>query len=231
MKPYLLATASTVALAGAAGAADLPVAYPTKAPPPVPVLNWTGPYIGVNGGAVWLKSTYHGVSAVNTTGSASLKTTGATFGGQAGYNWQTQNFVFGIEGDVNWVNASGSTAVTPGFAGDFFHSKLTWLGTIRGRAGLLVSPNTLVYATGGYAAGRIKHNTPDQSGFADDKTRSGWTAGGGIEYMFASHWTVKAEALYVDFGKSTVQGFLGSGYSADFKDNAVIARIGANFKF
>jgi outer membrane immunogenic protein len=136
--------------------------------------------------------------------------------------------VYGIEADLNWVGAKDSTFTHNSFP---FTTKLSWLGTVRGRLGITLSPPTLLYATGGYAVGKVENDTTDLGGFTDHRTRSGWTVGGGIEHMFTPQWTVKAEALYVDFGTSDVQGYLGSAYSADFKDTAVIARVGANFKF
>jgi outer membrane immunogenic protein len=230
MKRHLLATVSTLALVSAASAADLPRAMPVKAMPPAAVWNWTGGYIGLNAGAAWLRSTFDGTDAVANTASGSTTPVGVTLGGQLGYNWQSQNFVYGIEGDLNWVDAKGSTAVS-NFPGFNFNSKLTWLTTVRGRAGILVDPPTLLYVTGGFAAGGVENDTLIFGGFTDHKTRTGWTVGGGIEHKFTEHWSAKAEALYVDLGKSTVQGFFGAGYSGQFTNTAVISRLGVNYKW
>jgi outer membrane immunogenic protein len=231
MKAHLLATVSTLALAGAASAADLPTAYPTKAPPAVAAPSWVGAYAGLLGGAAWLRTEFIERIDTDVFGTGTADEAGLTLGGQVGYNWQLQNFVYGIEADWNWVDAkaSGTTSVfDPNLP---YSAKLSWLATIRGRLGVLVSPPTLLYATGGYAAGRVEHNSADMGGFAETTTRSGWAVGGGIEHMVAPKWTVKAEALYVDLGKSTVPGAFASGYFASFRDTAVIARVGANFKF
>lgn len=227
MKAHLLATVSILTLVGSAPAADLLARMPTKVPPPVaPFMNWTGFYIGLNGGAAWLHTDANVIDAVGTY-AGSVKPTGATFGGQMGYNWQFQNFVLGLEGDLNWVNAKERGSI---YGSLFLESKLSALGTVRGRAGVLVAPAALLYVTGGYAVGHLAHDTDLSGGFTDHSTKSGWTAGGGLEYMVAPQWTVKAEALYVDFGTSTVPNQY-SGYSASFKDTATIARVGANFKF
>jgi outer membrane immunogenic protein len=230
MKRYLLATVSTLALAGVASAADLPRAMPMKAAPPIVTWSWTGPYIGLNGGAAWLKSTFDGIDAVGNVSSGSMTKFGGTFGGQLGYNWQLQNFVLGVEGDVNWVGVSGS-AVPTFWIGGVFTSKLTWLSTVRGRAGILIDPPTLLYATGGFAAGGIENDTNVFGGYSNHNTRYGWTVGGGIEHKFTDHWSAKVETLYVDLGKSTVQGFFGAGYSGTFKETAVISRLGVNYKW
>lgn len=230
MKRHLLATVSTLALVSAASAADLPRAMPVKAMPPAAVWNWTGGYIGLNAGAAWLRSTYDLVDVVPQELTGSATKVGATFGGQLGYNWQLQTYVFGIEGDLSWVGASASADNTV-FTGSNFTSKLTWLGTIRGRGGILIDPRTLLYATGGFAVGGVRNDTNISGGFSDHSTRAGWTAGGGIEYKITEHWSAKAEALYVDLGKKTVQGAFGAGYTGQFTNTAVISRLGVNYKW
>jgi outer membrane immunogenic protein len=230
MKPHFLATVSSVALAGVASAADLPARMPTKAPVAPVAATWTGFYLGINGGAVWHRAEFDGVDAVSGTYSGTAEPTGGTFGGQIGYNWQIQNFVLGVEADWNWVGADGSGSVT-NWGGGTLNTDLSWLATVRGRAGVLISPPTLIYATGGYAAGRVENSTNAGGGFVNNETRSGWTVGGGIEHRFAPQWSVKAEVLYVDLGSSTVQGVLGSGYAGTFENTAVVARVGLNFKF
>jgi len=230
MKRQLLTTVSTLGLMASASAADLPRAMPMKAVRPVAVWTWTGAYIGLNGGAVWHKSSYDIFDTLPEELTGSTTKVGGTFGGQLGYNWQMQNYVFGVEGDLNWVGASGSLNGSV-FAGSTFTSKLTWLSTIRGRAGMLIDPRTLVFATGGFAIGAVQNDTNISGGFSDHSTRAGWTAGGGIEYKITDHWSAKAEALYVDLGKKTVQGFFGAGYSGTFTNTAVISRLGVNYKW
>jgi opacity protein-like surface antigen len=154
MKRVVTATIGLLAFAAApALAADLPV----KAPPmaPAPVWNWSGLYIGVNGGYSWGRSSrdvnffnpLNGVVIASGTGGG-RDLNGGLFGGQLGYNWQTANWVFGIETDAQWTGQKGSTTVLCPVAGCFptavaagtgvgasLSDKLEWFGTFRGRGG------------------------------------------------------------------------------------------------
>jgi len=230
MKRSLLASVSVLTLTFTATAADLPRAMPVKAPVVVaPAWSWTGFYIGINGGGIWHRARADVVDLIGPD-NASVKATGATFGGQIGANWQVDRFVLGIEADWNWADASGTAgfAGSPGFS---FSSKLSSLATVRGRLGVTLSP-TMIYATGGFAVGKVENSVPIYfGGYTDNDTKIGWTAGGGIEHMFSRNWTAKVEALYVDLGKSTVQGNSGPGYVGRFTNTAVIARAGVNFKW
>jgi outer membrane immunogenic protein len=239
MKRQLLATVSFLALSGVASAADLPARMPVKAPPPVMVLqSWAGPYIGVNGGAVWhrLKADTTN-SVVGPYDSATLTGVGATFGGQIGYNWQSQNFVYGLEADLNWVGAKDTHRQIGNFGAGVpvdHTAKLTWLSTVRARAGI-ASGGTLVYGTGGLAVGGVKNSWTFAPGFCcdivtGDSTRVGWTAGGGIEHFVSPRMTVKAEALYVDLGRSSATSLMGL-YTSRFRNTAVVGRLGVNLKW
>jgi outer membrane immunogenic protein len=232
MKRSLLASVSVLALTLNATAADLSARpMPVKAPVvAAPAWSWTGFYIGINGGGVWHRARADVDPAVAGSDSATVKAFGATFGGQVGANWQVDRFVLGIEADWNWVDASDTAnfTVVPDFN---FSSKLSSLVTVRGRVGITLSP-TMIYATGGFAAGKVNNFVPARfGGFSDSDVKTGWTAGGGIEHMFARNWTVKGEALYVDLRDSTVQGNDGPGYVGRFTNTAVIARGGVNFKW
>jgi outer membrane immunogenic protein len=245
MKKLAVAAAISLAAVTAASAADLPVYKKAPAPPP-PVLTWAGFYLGLNAGGIWTNS--GSASAVPGACSAALggctsvpnystlmaiaassiavgnKTTSFLGGGQVGYNWQTNNWVFGIEADFDGVSSSGSqagTIVTPSPAFPAFpltttftdQQRLNYLGTARVRMGVTVSPAFLVYATGGLAYGGINSSTtitqmiaaPDPSIPAfgtggGSTTRTGFTVGGGAEWMSASHWSFKVEYLYYDLG-------------------------------
>lgn len=236
-----MATVSGLALTGVASAADLPARMPVKAPPPAVVTPlWAGPYIGVNGGAVWhqLKTDRTANPFAFAYATEKTEAVGATFGGQVGYNWQSQNFVYGLEADLNWVGARKTrTTQNPGFFPVTNSTRMTWLATVRARAGVAFG-RTLVFGTGGLAVGQVKNSLTfpppivcavcplESSG-----TRAGWTAGGGIEHFISNpHVTVKAEALYVDLGRSThttSDGF----YTSRFKNNAVVGRLGLNLKW
>jgi outer membrane immunogenic protein len=137
------------------GARPMPVKAPVVA---APAWSWTGFYIGINGGGVWHRAKAD-ITDLNTPDSTTAKAFGATFGGQAGFNWQVERFVLGIEADWNWVDAS-DTVGFPGFDPVLtFTSKLSSLATVRGRLGVTLSP-TMIYATGGFAAGKVKNSVP-----------------------------------------------------------------------
>lgn len=191
MKRVVIGMAAAMSLfATSALAADLAAKPYVKAPIMVdPVWSWTGFYIGGNGGYSWGRSrtdvSYFnpvtGLGIVPPAGSitnASFDMNGGVAGGQAGYNWQSANWVLGIEGDLQWSGEKGSAgfscaavAITAGpcLPGLTFlpaaaaggtalaiDQKLQWFGTVRGRVGILATPKVLFYGTGGLAFGEIK---------------------------------------------------------------------------
>jgi outer membrane immunogenic protein len=108
---------------------------------------------------------------------------------------------------------------------------------VRARAGVAFGP-TLMFITGGLAVGGVNNNWTWPfccELVANDKTEFGWTAGGGIEHAISgSRVSVKAEVLYVDLGRSTVSTpntATSDGYTARFKNTAVIGRLGLNLKW
>ena len=180
-------------------------------------------------------------------------------GGQAGYNWQAGKWLFGVEGDISWTGINQTVittkTMTPPLAGFMVHGdamKEDWIATIRGRVGWVVAPSFLLYATGGLAVAHVQTAssvaftvTPDLYAGSFDETRAGWTVGGGGEWMIAPKWSIKAEYLYVDLGKQTVNlacvntGICGSppqvapgaSYAADYRFREHIARVGLNYHF
>jgi len=165
-------------------------------------------------------------------GSGAVSTNGAGFigGGQLGYDWRFNGrFLVGLEADVQGLagannNASVVTlapAPAPGL--NFLTSvsggkSLDFLGTARGRLGYLITPTLLAYATGGFAYGQaasatnfFQHVPNDFPGFLLlganqgrlSQMRVGWTAGGGLEWLFWPQWSAKIEYLYFDLGAAT----------------------------
>ncbi len=244
-KGYLLATAGSVAAAaGGAHAADLPMKAAPYAPPaPPPVASWTGFYVGVNVGANWqMSSAAYGASA-GTFAGASLpagNAVGFIGGGQIGYNWQiSPAIVLGVEASLDGL--TGKATAAPEFnttKGNGFQSEITWMATVRGRAGWLMSPDTLIYGTAGGAWAHIK-DSADPNGFASSsvpfstksvsKTKAGWVAGGGIEHMLNHNWTLGVEVLYADFGSST--GTAAGTKTTTFKNQVVSGTLKLNYKF
>jgi outer membrane immunogenic protein len=203
--------------------ADLPrPAY--KAPVYVaPGFSWTGFYVGINGGYGWAKSSW---SSAVTSGDVSPK--GWLIGGTLGYNMQTGNFVWGLEGDIDLSTIKGSTSggtgvcATPGC-----ESRNRWFGTARGRIGYAFD-RWLPYLTGGAAFGDVKMSP--NTGLSETKTKIGWTAGAGIEWAFMTNWSTKIEYLYADLGKSTCSA-ASCGVDTDVTWKANIVRLGVNYRF
>jgi outer membrane immunogenic protein len=215
MKKLLLASIGLVALGiGSASAADIQRrAMPAKAPVYVtPAYNWTGPYIGISGGGGWGRSDF---SAPLSSGG--FNTSGALIGGTLGYNYQINQMVLGLEGDISWSNFRGSS-ICGGLGCDVRNN---WLGTARARLGYAVD-RFMPYVTGGAAFGDIKNTV---AGLETTSTKAGWTVGGGVEAAIAGPWTAKVEYLYVDLGRGG--SVLGS--DAGFKTN--IVRAGLNYRF
>jgi outer membrane immunogenic protein len=217
MKKILLTTVGLVALGMApALAADLPARTYTKAPAAVaPIYNWTGLYIGAMGGY-----------GKEDGGAGSMS--GGFGGGTLGYNWQTGQFVYGLEADAAWSDINSSVGV-PGVFGA--SAKIQDLGTVRGRIGYAFDP-LLVYVTGGYAWADTKLTaTAAGISVSDSKVLNGWTVGAGIEAMIAPHWSVKGEYLYRSFSGETffsnvVPGGFGSGTV-----NVNSFQVGVNYHF
>jgi outer membrane immunogenic protein len=243
MKKSLLAGVSlgALALAGGAQAADLaPSPVYSKAPVavPAPIWSWTGFYVGATlGGAAERTNIANPTGNVFPAGTSFNSDPSGVIGGlEAGYNWQLNNLVLGIEGDIS-AAALGRTVVPPPafFPGDTYTGNMSALGTVRGRIGLAFD-RVLVYGTGGVAFASLKDQYASQQFvFVDTASSSatGWVAGGGVEFAAWQNWTVKAEYLHVDFGSRSVtaMGLAGIAYSFAFKDSADIGRVGINYKF
>jgi len=228
MKAFLLASAAALAVGGVvatASAADLARRQPPPPPPPrapvvVPTYNWTGAYIGINGGYGFGRSKWDGLPAT-------FDVNGAMVGGQLGYNWQFGQFVYGVEGDGDWTHLRGTA--NPADCGvAFCQTRNDFLATARGRVGL-AADRWLPYVTGGLAAGNIRATVPGLAGI--DHTNAGWTAGGGLEFALSGNWTAKAEYLYVDLGNASCATPCGlpAGNNVNLTTNLV--RGGINYRF
>jgi outer membrane immunogenic protein len=216
MKKLLFGTVAVAAMvAGAAMAQPMASTY-----------DWTGVYIGVNGG--YGVPTSQSVNIVETSGGTlftsgswhgtgnfgQLKPQGGFGGGQIGYNWQKDNWVVGGEADYQGgdITDSNLLAVTPYTSpGSSItvaaNSTLHQFGTVRARAGFAFD-KALIYATGGVAFGDARYRTSmtDSFGFTSHAQKTagvGYVVGGGVEYAVAPNWTVRAEYDYMDFGSVT----------------------------
>jgi outer membrane immunogenic protein len=232
MKAFLNASAALaltgmvgVAAAGTASAADLARKAPppvTKAPPPPAYLpyNWTGFYVGVNGGYGFGRSKWSGLPS-------GFDVKGGMFGGQLGYNWQFGQFVYGLEGDADWTDLRGAARIAA--CGMMMcQTKNDYLSTARGRIGF-AADRWLPYATAGLAVGNIHATAPGFAGI--DKTNAGWTAGGGFEFALVGNWTAKAEYLYVDLGKDGCGVMCGLPMGNNVSLTSNVVRAGINYRF
>jgi outer membrane immunogenic protein len=246
-----LAVAGAV-LAGTAAAQAADMAL--KAPPVVAApFSWAGPYIGVNLGAVSGNANYDPICAGAITAACpvlipatlqnipgiglliipgafsglpggSARDTSFMGGVQAGYNWQVNQIVLGVEGDIDGthIHASLTRGAIPPFAGLFpvavtatSTDTVDWIASARARAGVVVAERGLLYVTGGAAFTNAKVNTafgetfgplvippflPPPAGASSSHGLVGWTLGGGVEWAFSKAWSLAAEYRHNDFG-------------------------------
>ena len=281
MKRHLLASMILVGLAAAQPAlsADLPRrAAPAPYVPMMAAYNWTGFYIGGNLGYGW-GDVSHDVTGIGRTQvfspagallfdsgpvggsgfSNKANIDGFVGGGQLGWNWQTSNWVWGIETDIQATGQKGDhsgTVLVPGLAireplplpaqALFLagQPQLNWFGTLRGRVGILPTDRWLLYVTGGLAYGDLESSIGPVS---ISKTKAGWVVGAGVEAALWDRWTWKVEYLYMDLGGFDTSGIAagvtlpgpGAGQttvrsfagngSTEFTNN--ILRVGLNYRF
>jgi outer membrane immunogenic protein len=238
MKKIVLITTATLALIGTpALAADMPV----KAPPTVMAVppSWSGFYGGLDLGARWANNVWTttniqpllvplvpGITALDGSRTA-LDSTAARIGAYGGYNWQiAPAWIVGLELDAGWANNRSTVNPVPGTGSAAFVGinppvgtvKENWDGSLRGRLGTLITPDTLIFVAGGLALQQVELSancaggglvgfclTPQSQ--SNDKTMPGWTVGGGADYKIGSNWIARLEYRYADFGTFAQQFF------------------------
>jgi outer membrane immunogenic protein len=227
MKKIILATVLAGIGSTAALAADLGAQTYTKAPAMMAAVgNWSGFYIGGNVGYGWGSGTTNSAALAgalpqatpvlsDANGSFSPGSKGVIGGAQIGYNWQTGSLVTGLEADIQGSGIKGlfdqstlhpDTALPGAIRGSAHttNEKLSWFGTVRGRLGATVTPDLILYGTGGFAYGQVSNfantNLIDNDGPGTDsmtfpasvsRVKAGWAAGAGGEWMFARGWSAK----------------------------------------
>jgi outer membrane immunogenic protein len=241
MKKFLLATVAFAALSSAASAADLAARPYTKAPAIVAaVYDWSGFYIGVNGG--WGEA--HRNPHVNVLGAdidlGSHDADGGTVGGQVGYRWQANQWVFGLEAQGNWADFRGSHNLTVGgvpIPGTFGRSKLDSFGLFTGQVGYAWN-NALLYVKGGAAVTNNKYDV-DVLGVnvltSGNDTQWGGVVGVGLEYGFAPNWSAAIEYDHIfqdnrDVGFNTVPGGIFVG-NANIRGDVDLVTARLNYRF
>ena len=210
MKKFLLATVGLVALgmAAPASAADLAARPYTKAPPMVAAIyDWSGFYIGANGGwgsshKCWDITNFPGATVVPTFREGCHDATGGAVGGQIGYRWQSAGWVFGLEAQGDWADLKGSnvSGFIPAWTNN---SKIEAFGLFTGQVGYAWN-NVLWYVKGGAAVTDDKfRGTVTTTGVLFDsvnETRWGGVVGTGLEFGFAPNWSVAVEYDHLFMG-------------------------------
>lgn len=260
----LLAGTALALIPGIATAADLPVRAPAPAPAPMFVAAplWTGFYVGVHVGAASTEAKLNGYYSNsgdsdgfdcngNSCWRQSPTWTSVLGGAHLGYNLQFGNLVVGVEGDVN-ARTGGSFSLVdlPGVDDELqggWKVKSNWDASVRLRLGVLMTPQALVYATGGVAFGkfnlrndRLAYDSEDAY-FRDRNifggNRVGWTVGAGVQYALSSNWSTRIEYRYTDFGSKSLrfESFCCSSYDkggatrAQINDHRIT--VGMSYRF
>jgi outer membrane immunogenic protein len=228
--------------------------------PVATVYDWSGAYIGINGGYAFGESQW-GSDPFNQSGLSStgnFHVNGGLVGVTAGVNGQWGAWVLGLEGDFDWQGLSGtsnsafctnlftSTAVGSTPAGLSCKTASNWFGTVRARVGYAWD-RVLLYGTAGGAGANVQTSL---SGLpVQTNPEFGFTVGGGLEWAFAENWTFKVEYLFVDIGNAVCNHGYSCGYDAPstitpnlvvtppinsnmaVQLNENIVRVGLNWKF
>ena len=211
----LAAALGLTALVGVipAYAADAIATEEPPAPAPIaelPVASWAGPYAGLQIGYGFSGRTK--IPDFDTR----IKTDGFLGGAFAGYNWQQENFVYGIEGDIGYNGESGTE--------NGFKSKSGLEGSLRARLGYSVSPDILLYGTAG-GAGKNQKIIDEVADTSQSKGMFGWTAGAGADIKFTENVFGRVEYRYTDFGSATFDN-IGKVKSTD---NRIMFGVGMKF--
>jgi outer membrane immunogenic protein len=244
MHKLLFAGIALIAVAsGPALAADLPVRQaPAYVPPPiVTYFSWTGCYIGGHVGGVWVQKDWSvGAGDPLFAGGqnfGSHDANGWLGGAQLGCNYQVGGWVFGIQGDYAWTDASGSGPDALNgilLPGSTIGSKVKGLSSVTGRVGYAWD-RFLGYVKGGGAWEQDEYSwtAPGFTIGSVSQTRSGWTVGVGGEYAFTNNFTGFIEYDYYGFGtkSATFSSQFGLWDVADIKENKSVVKIGLNWKF
>ena len=241
MKKFVLGSVALVAMiSGPAMAADMPIKAPYNAPPPVLAYDWSGFYIGAHVGYDWESYNFNGFHTdTGAGGQIILGRFENTFAGfQGGYNYIiAPNILLGVEADISRNNAGAWGLGTND--GSFGQGVLGWSGTARGRIGYAAN-NVLFYGTGGFAWSDVTLTRVQISAFNPgvppatvdvvSATRTGWTAGGGVEVGVMPNLTVRAEYRYIDYSTFTsVLPLSNRTFVIGSRSEEVL--LGANYKF
>jgi outer membrane immunogenic protein len=227
-----VAAAAPLTFSHAADAADLSVKTPAAQ-----TYNWSGCYVGINGGGAESGSDFTttvgngthltpaNTALVEEGGTGSANSPNFLVGGQAGCNWQNGTFVYGLEGDADYFRSTpqfinGTATLADGVTTFTLSQTLTtnYLATVRPRLGVAADRN-LFYITAGvaftkasYTQGYVDAAIPPGTGLATgSKSLVGWTAGLGWEYAWTDNWTFRLEYLFTQFPNTGAVGAIVDG--------------------
>ena len=222
---------AVAALTSGARAADLGVPRgPIASAIVAPVFNWSGFYLGAQIGYGWGRATQPWAATLTPTTfplfQADARQTGVLGGLHGGFNYQFNQFVVGLEADIE---ASGINGNDGGSGGNINGVRHRWNASLRGRAGFAFD-RALIYATGGIAYLNADATNLTGAGETIRTSFTGWTLGAGVEYAFTPNVTARLEYRYTDYGKSTAI-FPLSGYSERINPQIHTVRVGVSYLF
>ncbi len=245
MRNSVFATALLVLVlgCGSAWAADLDAA----------AYNWTGFYAGLNAGVAKNDSKYSITNLKEVSATGGFEGAAFTGGGQAGYNYQAGNWVYGLETDFNYDGTDDSSGGPLGFRAPAppggpvglprptytVTQQLDYFGTLRGRLGCTPADRLLFYVTGGLAYGYVSSSTSlrdsTTSSGSSSALQAGWAFGAGGEYGLTKNWSVRLECLHIDLGSMSYSyiGVTGGATTATTTVSTAqnVIRVGVNYKF
>jgi outer membrane immunogenic protein len=228
---------AVVSMAAPAAAADLAARPYTKAPPPMiaAIYDWSGFYIGANGGWGSSRKCWDDVTTV-TLIEGCHDATGGVFGGQLGYRWQTGAWVFGLEGQGDWADLRGSN-VSLAFPTLTNRSKIDAFGLFTGQVGYAWN-SVLWYVKGGGAVTGDRFDVTTNFGNvlvarANDDTRWGGTIGVGFEWGFAPNWSagIEYDHLFMQDRTLTFTQTNGTFFSERINQNVDLVTVRVNWRW
>ena len=246
---------------GSASAADLNSTIPIISH--TPATTWDGFYTGAFAGWGWSNddakttgtTSFQNLGPTIIPNSLSLSQRGFTGGITAGYNKQSGNIVYGLEGDLAYLDfdetkSSTGVAVLGTRLETQVQHELQFFGTLRGRLGYSLNERFMVFATGGLAFGQVNYKTsvngvdaPNLNWSGDDKgLKFGWTLGGGGEMMLTDALSIKVDGLYYDLANSkatatgnsavrSIGALNGIDYQSEVDNTGGLLRVGVNYRF
>ncbi|HXX03806.1 MAG TPA: outer membrane beta-barrel protein [Xanthobacteraceae bacterium] len=202
---------------------DFPVTPPQSQSP-----NWAGLYLGTHGAG--------GIGASGSAGWMNLAPTGPfspvgtitpALSDSLGYNFQSGNLVFGLEGSLSAANFDGRFTSSYVPASGAWSPNMNWLGTVTGKVGYSFG-QWLPYVKGGFVAADVGSPAAAISGFTQGTDRAGWTAGVGVEYQLSPKWSLGLEYLYTDLDTGGAPNSIGAWpdlYTNALKSQSLLGRL------